>query len=161
LSENGIEFDSSIFPVHHDRYGIPDAEPFPYRVDNARGGLWEFPPSVYRVTSKVNLPVAGGGYFRLYPARLTIGCINRINRSGNPFMFYIHPWEVDPDQPRLPCGLRSRFRHYQNLASTHRKLDRLLGEIRFGTMTEVLKSCSCFRIVLSSIVGKSAAVFIN
>ncbi len=139
LAENGIEFDSSIFPVHHDRYGIPDAEPFPYRIENEQGGLWEFPPSVYRVANRMNLPVAGGGYFRLYPARLTIECIHRINRSGQPFMFYIHPWEVDPEQPRLPCGWRSRFRHYQNLGSTHRKLDRLLGEVSFGTMTDALQ----------------------
>ncbi len=152
LAESGIEYDSSIFPVHHDRYGIPDAEPFPYRLDTHHGGLWEFPPSVYRVANRVNLPVAGGGYFRLYPAAVTLGCIKRINRSGHPFMFYIHPWEVDPDQPRLPCGLRSRFRHYQNLGSTYRKLDRLLSEIEFGTMTDALSASTgqCDSVATSS-----------
>jgi len=140
LKEQGIEFDSSIFPVHHDRYGIPDAQRYPYQIDNARGDLWEFPPSVYRM-GKVNLPVAGGGYFRLFPFRLTIECLKRINHGGHPFMFYIHPWEVDPDQPRFPCGLKSRFRHYQNIRSTERKLDRLLSSAEFGAMTDVLASC--------------------
>ena len=86
--------------------------------------------------------VAGGGYFRLYPAWFSIACLKRINlRQGQPFMFYIHPWELDPDQPRLPGKLRSRFRHYQNLSSTERKLDRLLDSFTFGSMTEALSQC--------------------
>lgn len=141
LIESGIEYDSSIFPIHHDRYGIPDAEPFPYRIEKSGGTLCEFPPSVARF-GKYNLPVAGGGYFRLYPARFSIACLKRINRNQQqPFMFYIHPWELDPEQPRIKCKLRSRFRHYQNLGSTERKLDRLLRSFKFGSMTESLKHC--------------------
>jgi len=141
LIEGGIEYDSSIFPIHHDRYGIPDAEPFPYRLEKSGGCMWEFPPTVYRL-GKLNLPVAGGGYFRLYPARFSIACFNRVNRgSQQPFMFYIHPWELDPEQPRMQGKLRSRFRHYQNLASTERKLDRLLDSFSFGSMIDAMSHC--------------------
>lgn len=140
LMEAGIEFDSSIFPIYHDRYGIPGAEPFPYCIKRESGRLWEFPPSIYR-TFGYNLPIAGGGYFRLYPAAFSISCLRKINtKLGRPFMFYIHPWELDPDQPRLPGKLRSKFRHYQNLRSTQRKLDRLLSTFEFGTMTDALRS---------------------
>src|SRR5690606_19306621 len=84
-------------------------------------------------------PVAGGGYFRLYPLRLSLHWLGRINElHRQPFMFYIHPWELDPNQPRLPGTFRSRFRHYQNLKSTEAKLDRLLPTFCFGTLTEVL-----------------------
>ncbi len=139
LIEAGIEFDSSIFPIYHDRYGIPGAERYPYLIEKTAGSLWEFPPSVYRMFN-YNLPIAGGGYFRLYPAAFSLSCLKKINHKLNrPFMFYIHPWELDPEQPRLPCKLKSRFRHYQNLGSTQRKLDRLLSEIKFGTLTESLE----------------------
>jgi polysaccharide deacetylase family protein (PEP-CTERM system associated) len=95
LAEHGIACDSSIFPIHHDRYGIPNARPHIHRFDTASGSLWEFPPSVSRV-GRVNLPVSGGGYFRLYPLSFTVSCLRQINRAGRPFMFYIHPWELDP-----------------------------------------------------------------
>lgn len=135
LAEEGYRYDSSVFPVYHDHYGIPNAEPFPHRIECRAGTLCEFPPSVYRFWT-LNLPVAGGGYFRLYPAWFSIYCLDRINRgAGEPFMFYIHPWELDPDQPRLPASLKSRFRHYQNLRTTVKKLERLLGTFRFGTLT--------------------------
>lgn len=139
LAEEGFQFDSSIFPVYHDRYGIPSAERFVHRIDTGAGEVWELPPSVYPVGG-LNLPVAGGGYFRLYPAALTAGCLERINRGrGEPCMFYVHPWEVDPDQPRLPGGSRlNRWRHYQNLAATERKLDFLLERLSFGSVGDVL-----------------------
>jgi polysaccharide deacetylase family protein (PEP-CTERM system associated) len=138
LIEEGFQYDSSIFPVHHDNYGIPNAERFPHRIHNNGKGLWEFPPSVHRFW-KINVPIAGGGYFRLYPARLSIRWLGRINRvERQPFLFYIHPWELDPDQPRLPGSLRSRFRHYQNLRRTEKKLRRLLETFRFGTLTQAL-----------------------
>lgn len=138
LAEEGIRYDSSIFPVVHDRYGIPDAEPFPHvlTVGESRRELHEFPPSVYRAW-KFNLPVSGGGYFRLYPLRMTSHFLAKINgRNQQPFVFYIHPWEIDPEQPRLPGSLRSRFRHYQNLKSTAAKLRGLLSRFQFGTLTE-------------------------
>ena len=144
LAEEGYRYDSSIFPVYHDHYGIPGAERFPHRIDRHGQSLWEFPPSVCPL-GKLNLPVAGGGYFRLYPAWLSIYCLRRINRVGRqPFMFYIHPWELDPDQPPLPAGLKSRFRHYQNLRTTVPKLEKLLASCRFGTMRAALEECGLF-----------------
>lgn len=138
LAEEGFLYDSSIFPVYHDRYGIPNAERFPYQIETEHGALWEFPPSVHRVLT-FNLPVAGGGYFRLYPGVLSAHWLAQINkRHSEPFVFYIHPWEVDPDQPRLPGPWKSRFRHYQNLRSTQRKLEQLLQKFEFGTLHDAL-----------------------
>lgn len=135
LAEEGFRLDSSIHPIWHDRYGIPDAERTPHAIT---AGLWEFPPTVLRLAG-VNVPVSGGGYFRLYPVRWTAVCLQWINsRRHCPFMFYVHPWELDPDQPRLPGSFGARFRHYLNLASTRRKLEWLLARFRFGTMSEAL-----------------------
>jgi polysaccharide deacetylase family protein (PEP-CTERM system associated) len=141
LAEEGIRFDSSVFPVYHDRYGIPDAKPEVHRIDTPSGPLWEFPPSVIRL-GPVNLPVSGGGYFRLYPLVCTAWSLRRIHRRhGRPFVFYVHPWELDPQQPRLKLASRlSRFRHYVNLASTERKLDMLLSQFAFAPMGEVIKA---------------------
>ena len=139
LIEEGFRYDSSIFPVYHDNYGIPNASRFPHRIEGGLGSLWEFPPSVYRFGS-LNVPVAGGGYFRLYPRWLSIRWLARINRvEKRPFVFYIHPWELDPDQPRLPGPLRSRFRHYQNLRRTESKLVTLLDRFEFGALSDVLE----------------------
>jgi len=138
LIEEGFKFDSSIFPVYHDTYGIPGAERFPHRIGKNGSSLWEFPPTVHQI-GRFNIPVAGGGYFRLYPARLSIHWLRRINQQNKqPFVFYIHPWELDPDQPRLAAKLKSRFRHYQNLGSTERKLNRLLKAFQFTTMSEAI-----------------------
>jgi polysaccharide deacetylase family protein (PEP-CTERM system associated) len=137
LSEEGFHTDASIFPIYHDRYGIPEANPFPHPIVSASGEIWEFPSSVVRV-ARTNLPVSGGGYFRLLPVRWTAACINHINNElGQPFIFYIHPWEIDPEQPRLPAPWRWRWRHYLNLRSTARKLDWLLTHFRFGPLSEV------------------------
>jgi polysaccharide deacetylase family protein (PEP-CTERM system associated) len=137
LAELGFTADSSIYPVHHDRYGIPGAERSPHPIDCTAGRLWEFPASVFR-SCGVNIPVSGGGYFRLYPLSFTLHCLRRINkRDGQPFMFYVHPWEIDADQPRLSGSFRSRLRHYVNLADTERKLDVLLSEFRFGPMRDL------------------------
>lgn len=141
LAEEGFAVDSSIFPVHHDRYGIPGAERRLHRLRTPGGReLWEFPPSVRRF-GRLNLPVSGGGYFRLYPLEFTRRCLAQVNRGegGRPFMFYIHPWEIDPKQPRLRVGSRSsRFRHYLNLNRTYSRLDRLLQSFEFGTLSDVL-----------------------
>lgn len=139
LAEEGISLDSSIFPVHHDRYGVPGAERFANQIDTPAGSLWEVPPSVCRL-GKWNVPVGGGGYFRLYPLPVTNRMLSTINRRhGQPFVFYIHPWEIDPDQPRLPVSSRSsRFRHYTNLASTEGKLHRLLSQFSFGPLSSIV-----------------------
>lgn len=139
LAEEGFQIDSSIFPIYHDRYGMPDAEPELHQRSTAAGPLWEFPPSVVRMAG-VNLPVSGGGYFRLYPLALSLRALRRINRrERRPFMFYVHPWEIDPQQPRLSAGSRlSRARHHVNLASTESKIDRLLSCFRFSSISDAI-----------------------
>ena len=139
LCEEGFQYDSSIFPMRHDRYGIHDAEPRPHVLVTPAGGrLVEFPISVLRY-GPVKLPVAGGGYFRLFPYWLTRWGLRRLNRQAQEFVFYVHPWEVDPGQPRIrAAGALSRFRHYRNLDRCARRLDRLLGEFDFDTMQVVL-----------------------
>lgn len=139
LVEEGFRIDSSIFPVYHDRYGIAGARPDIHVLETSSGSLTEFPPSVARL-ALLNLPVSGGGYFRLYPFAVTRFFLSRINgRQRHPFMFYIHPWEVDPEQPRLSITSRmARMRHYVNLATTQKKLTALLKQFSFGRMDEVV-----------------------
>jgi polysaccharide deacetylase family protein (PEP-CTERM system associated) len=137
LIEEGIRVDSSIYPTHHDRYGIPGTPLGPHRIDRPAGHLWEVPPPVCRLFG-YPLPVGGGGYFRLYPYRLTRAGLRRINAEGRPFAAYLHPWELDPDQPRVRAGAASRFRHYLKLRRTEGRLGRLLRDFSFGTITEAL-----------------------
>jgi polysaccharide deacetylase family protein (PEP-CTERM system associated) len=140
LAEEGFDLDSSIFPVHHDRYGIPGANPNPHRRKTESGELTEFPASVVRLAG-LNFPVAGGGYFRLYPLWLSLSLLRRVNeRHHRPFVFYIHPWEVDPEQPRLNCGSRlARQRHYVNLHRTVAKLEVLMSRFNFAPLGEVAR----------------------
>lgn len=140
LVEEGFSIDSSIFPVYHDRYGIPDAEPHFHRIQTRAGPLWEAPPSVARLAG-LNVPL-GGGYFRLYPWYLTRWCLRRINRQARqPFMFYVHPWEIDPQQPRVPVrSYRSRSRHYLNLHKTEPRLENLLRSFCMSTITDALQN---------------------
>jgi len=139
LIELGFRYDSSIFPIRHDRYGIPGASPEPGTITAPSGRtIAEFPMSAAKFLG-LRVPVCGGGYFRLLPYRLTLGGLTQINRTyGRPFTFYLHPWEVDPGQPRVRVGWFSRFRHYTNLDHCEPRLKRLLSEFRFGTMREVL-----------------------
>jgi polysaccharide deacetylase family protein (PEP-CTERM system associated) len=138
LVEEGFEWDSSIFPVHHDRYGMPGTPHEPYWLKTPNGGkLLEFPLSTCPVGS-YRMPIAGGGYFRLYPYWLSRWGLGRINRAGDPFIFYLHPWEIDPDQPRLNVSAFSRFRHYNNLDKCMGRLESLLGDFRFGSVSDVL-----------------------
>ncbi len=129
LKELGFLYDSSIFPIHHDTYGVPGAPRFAYRHDN---GLLEYPLSTFRLMGR-NIPVSGGGYFRLFPywfSRYALRAINQKERR--PFIFYLHPWEIDPGQPRMrQARAFSRFRHYNNLQKTAARLDRLLGDFLF------------------------------
>lgn len=135
LIEEGFEYDSSIFPVVHDNYGIPDAPRFPYiRYGSGGGMIKEFPPSTLRLMG-INCPVAGGGYLRLLPYSVTAWAVRRINYvEKQPAMVYLHPWELDPKQPRIAASWRSRFRHYQNLDTTEAKCGRLLESFSWGPM---------------------------
>lgn len=138
LFDEGFKWDSSIFPVHHDRYGMPGTPHKPYTVEAPSGGtLREFPLSTCPV-GKYRMPIAGGGYFRLYPYMLSRWGLGRINQAGQPFIFYLHPWEVDPGQPRLKVSALSRFRHYNNLAVCYDRLSQLMDDFRFGTVTDVM-----------------------
>ncbi len=138
LVQEGILVDSSIYPIHHDRYGMPDSELIIHRRETSAGSILEFPPAVLQMRYW-NMPVSGGGYFRLYPQRLTASCINKIHRRRQPFMFYVHPWEIDPDQPKLPSSSRwSTWRHRVNLKSTFAKLSLLLERYRFGTVSDAI-----------------------
>jgi polysaccharide deacetylase family protein (PEP-CTERM system associated) len=138
LIDEGFRYDSSIFPIHHDRYGIPLSPRHPYRLQRSAGSIIEAPGSTVR-WGFMNFPVAGGGYFRIFPYAWTRMGISRLNRNEHrPAIFYMHPWEIDPDQPRLSAGLLSRFRHYRNLDKTEARLRRLLADFRFGPMRAVL-----------------------
>lgn len=139
IAELGFKYDSSIFPMRHDRYGIPDAHPLPHVLRTPAGAsLVEFPISVLRF-GRIKIPIAGGGYFRLFPYAFTRWGLREINRRSQEFVFYIHPWEVDPEQPRIePAGAMSRFRHYVNIGRCADRLGRLLGDFEFDTMRSVL-----------------------
>jgi polysaccharide deacetylase family protein (PEP-CTERM system associated) len=130
LRDHGFEYDTSIFPIaFHDRYGMRGAPRFVHRAGN---GLWEIPPSTLRIGAQ-NWPVAGGGWFRAFPLWITREAVRRINREGHPAVVYLHPWEFDPDQPRMQnAPWRSRFRHSVNLGRTESRLRVLLREFDFG-----------------------------
>jgi polysaccharide deacetylase family protein (PEP-CTERM system associated) len=140
LIDVGFEYDSSVFPIHHDRYGIPGASPEPGKiVAPSRRSLVEFPMSAAKFFG-VQVPVSGGGYFRILPYWVTRAGLKQINeQAGRPFTFYLHPWEVDPGQPRFKVSAFSRFRHYTNLDRCEARLRRVLGDFSFGTMREVLE----------------------
>ena len=138
LLEEGYEYDSSIFPIRHDRYGIPISARKPYRIERSRGALLEVPGSTTRF-GPLNLPVAGGGYFRLLPYWWTKWGISRVNNlEKRPAVFYLHPWEIDPDHPRLPAPLKSRLRHYNQLGRTEARLLRLLKEFSWNSVANTL-----------------------
>ncbi len=137
LLEEGFSYDSSIFPVHHDRYGIPGAQRFPHVMKKNGGELMEFPPTTYRVFGQ-NVPVAGGGYLRLYPLPITKVVMETINtKEKQPVIVYFHPWEIDEGQPRLNGKWKSKFRHYVNLKTTLPKLECLLKNFTFKRMNEL------------------------
>ncbi len=138
LVDEGYAWDSSIYPIRHDRYGIAAWTRHIHKIERPGGSLWELPGSTVRHFG-TNLPMGGGGYFRLLPYRWTSMGITRLNeREGQPAIFYLHPWEVDPEQPRLNASALSRFRHYRNLDQTERRLRRLLSDFEFGTISAVL-----------------------
>lgn len=138
LCDAGFTYDSSIFPIRHDRYGMPGSSQYPYKLESPNGqALTEFPLSTANILG-YRLPVAGGGYFRLYPYWVSRFGLSQINRKGRPFIFYIHPWEIDPSQPRVAAHWFSRFRHYNNLNKFETRLSRLIKDYRFGNVMDVL-----------------------
>jgi polysaccharide deacetylase family protein (PEP-CTERM system associated) len=175
LAEEGYLYDSSIFPIHHDRYGIPDAPRYPFQIEFDNGEtifclkktkylydiatsqkngrksdirnyatynfLIEFPISTLRIFG-YNLPIGGGGYFRIFPLRFTLWALRQIQgEDGVPFVFYIHPWEIDPLQPRVrSISPVSRFRHYVNLGKTNGRLEKLLRAIPFSPFCKILEA---------------------
>ncbi len=137
LVECGIQYDSSIFPIYHDLYGDPSAPRFPYFINTTAGRLLEIPPTTYTFMGR-RLPACGGGSFRLFPYWYTRRATKAYNTSGYPAMVYLHPWEIDPTQPREKnAGLKSRLRHYTNLHTVEPKLRRLLSEFSFASVSEV------------------------
>lgn len=138
LIEEGIRYDSSVFPIVHDRYGIPDADRAPYREVVGGQELIELPMSTVRLGGR-NLPFVGGGYTRLLPMSFVRWGMRRVvEREGRAMVLYVHPWEVDPNHPVLGVGRVGRTRHYHGLVKVEPRLRELLGSFRFGTAREVL-----------------------
>jgi polysaccharide deacetylase family protein (PEP-CTERM system associated) len=131
LAEEGFQYDSSIFPIRHDRYGIPSAPRFPFLVPTSSGPLLEYPVTTFRLWGRHNLPLGGGGYLRLLPEWYTRLGITRAHGEGLPLISYVHPWEIDPEQPRLATSWSARLRHYSNLSKTYHRLEGLLGKFEF------------------------------
>ena len=140
LAERGYRYDSSVHPIRHPVYGVPGFEPGISVVDAGGQGqsVLEFPVSTLSLLG-ASLPVGGGGYFRLLPGAWTRAACARIERSGRPLCFYLHPWEFDPAQPRVPAPWSKRTRHYLNLERTLPRLDALLARFRFGSLAQVLR----------------------
>ncbi|MGB4711419.1 MAG: XrtA system polysaccharide deacetylase [Fuerstiella sp.] len=142
LVEEGFDTDSSIYPIRHDRYGIPTAPPAPHIIHTPSGPIREFPGMVCQVGGTIlsgpKIPVGGGGYLRLFPWQVTKRMLHSVRKQGRPLNVYIHPWEFDPAQPRVQASWKSRFRHYQNLKTTVPKIRNMLSEFRLGTMSQVL-----------------------
>lgn len=139
LIEEGFQYDSSIFPIYHDRYGMPGAERFPHLIRTGSGEIVEFPPSTLRLAGQ-NIPLAGGGYFRIMPYRFFSWGVRRINRAEQqPAIFMVHAWEVDEDQPRISGTRLNVWRHRNNLNRTLPRLQRLLSDFNFAPMRDLLR----------------------
>jgi polysaccharide deacetylase family protein (PEP-CTERM system associated) len=137
LQQAGYRYSSSIYPIRHDHYGMPDAPRFAWRP-NGEHGLLELPVSTVRLLGR-NLPAGGGGYFRLLPYAASRWALRRINsRDGQAGIFYFHPWELDPGQPRQRgIGMKTRLRHYLNLHRMEARINRLLGDFRWGRIDDI------------------------
>jgi polysaccharide deacetylase family protein (PEP-CTERM system associated) len=143
LRAAGYRYSSSVYPVHHDHYGMPDAPRFPYQsIDD----LVEIPITTVQAGGR-NVPIGGGGWFRLLPYAVSRHAIARFHRvERRPALFYIHPWEIDPGQPRVPgMALKSRFRHYVNLRRTEPRLERLLADFRWDRVDRVFETEAALR----------------
>lgn len=136
LEKYHFKYDSSVFPVgFHPDYGVPNSPLVPYKITD---GLYEFPMSCLEMFGR-RFPFGGGGYFRLFPYAYTKYCLKKVNDGGRPTVFYLHPWELDPDQPRIKkLPFSKRIRHYRNLDQTEKRLTKLLNDFEFTTIREVL-----------------------
>jgi polysaccharide deacetylase family protein (PEP-CTERM system associated) len=158
LAEQGFEYDSSIFPTLHDRYGISGAPKQPVVLETLSGAtIQEFPLTTLRLAG-ADLPISGGGYFRLYPYSFTRYGLNLVNtRDSRPFIFYCHPWEFDPDQPRVKAPWFNRWRHYQNMGRSSARLEKLVQDFRFGSVADVLNEQELSTLKLSDFVQPEVA----
>ncbi len=147
LRRAGYSYSSSIYPIRHDHYGMPDAPRFAHQI---RDGLMEVPPTTLRMFNR-NLPSSGGGYFRLLPYSLSRWMLHQVNiRDASPAVFYFHPWEIDVDQPRVPgIGFKTRFRHYVNIGRMERRLVQLLQDFRWGRMDQIFLPHSAQKVSLA------------
>ncbi len=139
LVEEGFRYDSSIYPIHHDVYGIPGAPRKPFLYRGAAGDLVEFPITTFRMGAGPNIPVGGGGYLRLFPLWFTRLGMRRAASDGLTLVTYMHPWEIDPGQPRLPGRWLSQFRHYRNLDRMADRLRVLCREVDYRPARELLE----------------------
>jgi polysaccharide deacetylase family protein (PEP-CTERM system associated) len=141
LAEEGFAYDSSIYPIHHDLYGVPGAQRFPYTHACTNGlELREFPPATLRFLG-TNFPAAGGGYLRIFPSAITELAFRTFeNNYRERVVVYLHPWELDPEQPRIDGSLKSRVRHYTNLGRMQAKLGKVLGQHKFQSFRDVMAS---------------------
>lgn len=137
LLELGFTLDSSVFPIRHDLYGFAGAPQRPFRIGVNGSSLAEFPPPTLTV-GNWTIPVTGGGYLRILPLSFQLCALKSMERRGEAFLVYVHPWEFDPEQPHIPAPIRSRFRHYSGLNRTHSRLRLLLRRFRFGKLSETL-----------------------
>ena len=141
MVEEGFSYDSSEFPIVHDIYGMPGGKRFPHEIETRAGKIKEFPITTYLLRIgwwQYRVPVAGGGYLRLFPVSLICRAIQHINaRESQPAVVYFHPWEIDPNQPRIRAGLKSRFRHYLNLERMEAKVNYLLKNLSFTTIQNI------------------------
>ena len=161
IREEGFVYDASVFPVRHDRYGLPSAPRHFHAREQRAGTLWEFPGSTVRIGG-INLPVGGGGYFRLLPYSWTRWGMSRVNnKEGRAAVFYLHPWEIDPDQPRLNGSRLSRYRHYTNLDRTEGRLKRLISEFRFAPLAELLVQAHANTRTRSGSASRDARGFVK
>lgn len=181
LVEAGYLYDSSVFPVRHDFYGIPDWPRFPFYVSKSEDGNWapekdlldctgsgsgqgvrmiEIPITTLKIAGR-NIPIAGGGYFRFFPYAFTKWGLRRGNRTEKrPFIFYLHPWELDPDQPRIKgAGLKTRFRHYLNLRKTEHRFRMLLSDFKFSPMCNLVEEQSALPVGGSSPVESGRVTY--
>jgi polysaccharide deacetylase family protein (PEP-CTERM system associated) len=156
LAEEGYVYDSSVFPVWHPTYGMPGAKTTRHVVLTDAGPIWEFPLSTAKIAG-LRLPIAGGGYFRLFPYGLTRKLLKRVKAGGQGLVMYLHPWELDPDQPRMHGPLLSRFRHYVNLEKTEGRLIRLLEDFRFAPIRDAVPSMTKLKQTKTVIVQRSAS----
>jgi polysaccharide deacetylase family protein (PEP-CTERM system associated) len=139
LAEEGFAYDSSIYPIRHDLYGLPGARRFPHELETGSGRLHEFPPATMSLFG-TTLPAAGGGYLRIFPFAYTTWALRRLQREdGRAMVVYFHPWELDPAQPRIAARFKSRFRHYTNLGKMESRLGRLLRAHPFGPFCGLLE----------------------